>query len=249
MNALVQSELLKFWTTRARWAYLGVLLLVSGISVAGEIGTNDESRLSDPGFQTGLVEVTGVASLLAIILAITVVTSEYRHGTITPTLLAAPVRDRVVLAKALAASVVAAGFTLVALVAVVVVAGFWLTIEGVTLHLLEADVFERAVQSGFSAVLWALLGIGIGAVVASQVGALLGTLIWIFVVENLIWGLLGLLDLDGAVRYLPFRALDAADGVGGGDLLDYWPGVVVSLCWIAAIGAAGVVATRRRDIT
>jgi hypothetical protein len=49
--------------------------------------------------------------------------------------------------------------------------------------------------------------------------------------------------------YLPFRALDAADGTGGDNLISYWPGVAVSLGWIALIGAAGVWQTSRRDIT
>jgi len=62
-------------------------------------------------------------------------------------------------------------------------------------------------------------------------------------------GLAGLLDMDGAVPYLPFRALDAADGTGGEDLLSYWPAVAVSLGWVALLGAAGVWRTRRRDIT
>jgi hypothetical protein len=82
-----------------------------------------------------------------------------------------------------------------------------------------------------------------------QVAALVGTLLWIFLAETLLVGVLGLLDLDGARKYLPFQALDGADGVGGEDLLDYWPAVGVSLSWIAAIGAAGLVRTLRRDIT
>jgi ABC-2 type transport system permease protein len=93
------------------------------------------------------------------------------------------------------------------------------------------------------------MGVAIGSAVHSQVAALVGTLVWIFVGETLVWGLLGLVDLDGVAGYLPFRALDAADGTGGEDLLGYWPGVGVSLGWIALIGAAGLVRTSRRDIT
>ena len=32
-------------------------------------------------------------------------------------------------------------------------------------------------------------------------------------------------------------------------MLAYWPGVAVSLAWIALIATAGVIRTRRRDIT
>ena len=73
------------------------------------------------------------------------------------------------------------------------------------------------------------MGIAIGAIVQSQVAALVGTLVWLFLVETLLLGIFGLLDLDGLRPYLPFQALDGADGTGGGDLLSYWPAVGVSL--------------------
>jgi ABC-2 type transport system permease protein len=98
-------------------------------------------------------------------------------------------------------------------------------------------------------VLWALLGVAIGSVVQNQVAALVGTLIWLFLGETLLIGVFGLLDIDGAASYLPFQALDAVDGTGGEDLLDYWPAVAVSLGWVALLGAAGTERTRRRDIT
>ena len=92
-------------------------------------------------------------------------------------------------------------------------------------------------------------GIAIGTVVQNQVAALVGTLVWIFLGENLLVGLASLLDFDAWAEYLPFHALDAADGTGGDNLLSYWPSVVVSLGWIALLGAAGTWRTRRRDIT
>lgn len=249
MTPLLAAELLKFWTTRARWAYLAVLVLFSAIGVAGELGPSDDVRRSDLAFQLGLVEIAGISGLLALIVGITVVTSEYRHGTITPTYLVTPDRDRVLASKALGASVLGVAFTLVSLLVIFTVGAVWLGAVGAELHLADAGVVELALKTVLAAVLSALLGVGIGAVVESQVGALLGTLVWIFVLENLLWGLFALLDVDGVVPYLPFRALDATDGIGGEDLLDFRRGVLVTLAWIAAVGAAGVVATRRRDIT
>lgn len=249
MTALLAAELLKFWTTRGRWAYLAVLVLFSGIGVAGEVGPSDDFRRGDQAFQLGLVEIAGISGLLALILGITVVTSEYRHGTITPTYLVTPDRDGVLAGKALGASVLAVAFTLVSLLVIFTVGAIWLTAVGAELHLADADVTELALKTVLAAVLSALLGVGIGAVVESQVGALLGTLVWIFVLENLLWGLFALLDLDGVVPYLPFRALDGTDGIGGEDVLGFRRGLLVTLAWIAAVGAAGVVATRRRDIT
>jgi ABC-type transport system involved in multi-copper enzyme maturation permease subunit len=248
MSQLVRAELLKVRTTRGWWVYLIAIVLLVGLAVAGDTGSNAESR-GRLDFQVGLVEAAGFAAVLSVILGITIVTTEFRHGTVTPTFLAAPSRERVLGSKSIAGSLVFLLFGLLALLVVAAVALPWLSIVGDDIHLLDGDVGTRAAQTLLSAVLWGLMGIAIGSVVHSQVAALVGTLIWIFVGETLIWGLLGLVDLDGVAGYLPFRALDAADGTSGDDLLGYWPGVAVSLGWIALLGAAGVVRTRRRDIT
>jgi ABC-type transport system involved in multi-copper enzyme maturation permease subunit len=249
MTNLVRSELLKVRTTRGWYAYLGVIVLLTGLAVAGDVGSAEQAHRSDPAFQVGLVEAAGISALLSIILGITIVTTEFRHGTITPTLLANPRRERVVAGKGIAAAGVAVGFALLALLVAAAVAVIWLSIVGADLHLGDHDVLVRALQTVLLAVLWGLLGIAIGTLVQSQVAALVGTLIWVFIVETLLVGIFGLLDIDGLNSYLPFRALDAADGSGGPELLGYWAGVGVSAAWIVAVGAAGLVRVVQRDIT
>ena len=248
MSQLVRAELLKVRTTQGSWVYLIVIVLLVGLAVAGDVGSNAELR-SQQEFQVGLVEAAGFSAVLAMILAITLVTTEFRHGTITPTFLAAPGRERVLGSKALAGTIVFLFFGALALVVVAAVALPWLTVTGDEIHLLDGEVATRAAETLLSVVLWGLMGIAIGSVVHSQVAALVGTLVWLFVVENLLVGLLGLLDGEEVTAYLPFRALDAADGTGGDNLVSYWPGVAVSLGWIALIGAAGVWRTSSRDIT
>lgn len=248
MTALVRAELLKIRTTRSWWAYLIVIVLLVGIAVAGDTGSSADRRgLLE--FQLGLVEAAGFGALLSLIVGITVVTTEFRHGTVTPTFLAEPKRERVLASKALAGLLTGLLFGALALVVVAVVALPWLLIVNADIHLGDPEVGKRALQILASSVLWALLGIAIGSVVHSQVAALVGTLIWAFLGETLLWGLFGLLNVNGAVSYLPFRALDGADGTGGDDLLAYWPAVAVSLGWIALLGAGGLWRTRRRDIS
>ena len=248
MSELVRAELLKVRTTRGWWVYLFAIVLLVGLAVAGDIGSNAETRGLQE-FQVGLIESAGFGAVLSVILGITMVTTEFRHGTVTPTFLAAPSRERVLGSKAIAGSLVFLLFGVLSLLVVAAVALPWLSIVGDDIHLFDGEVGTRAAQTLLSAVLWGLMGVAIGSVVHSQVAALVGTLVWIFLGETLIWGLLGLIDLDGAADYLPFRALDAADGTGGDDLLGYWPGVAVSLGWVAVLGAAGMVRTHRRDIT
>ena len=249
MSALARSEWLKLRTTRAWWVYLIVIVALSAIAVAGEIGTAEETRRSERGFQLGLIDTIGIASLLALILGITVVTSEFRHGTVTPTFLAEPRRERVLLAKALVGAAVAVGFALLALLVVAGVGLPWLELVDAEVDLADREFATRIAQNVGVAALYLLLGVAIGTLVQSQVAALVGTLLWIFLGENLVVGLLGIVDADGASGYLPFRSLDAADGSGGEGVLSYGPGVAVALGWIAVLGGLGTRRTLRRDIT
>jgi ABC-2 type transport system permease protein len=249
VTALVRSELLKVRTTRGWWAYLIVLVGLVGIGTAAEVGSRSPDERSGLEFQLMLVDLIGITSLLAIILGITIVTTEFRHGTITPTVLATPSRERVLAGKVVAGAMIAVFFALLAIAVIVVVAAIWVNVDGGELALLDGDVFERAGKTLVGVVLWLLMGLAIGSVVHNQVAALVGTLLWIFLVETLIVGLLGLLDIDGVAEYLPFHAIDGADGTGGDNLLDYGPALAVTLGWIALLGAAGVVRTRRRDLT
>ncbi len=248
MTALVRSELLKVRTVRSWWAYLAVIVLLAGIATASEIGPSDALRGTTE-FQVRLVDGAGVAALIAIILGITLVTTEFRHGTITPTSLVEPHRERTLAAKAVASGLLGVAFAVLALAVVAVMAAIWLTVVDEELHLLDGEVLTRAAQTVLAVVLWTLLGVAIGALVQSQVAALVGTLVWVFLGETLLWGLFGLLDLDGVTSYLPFRALDSADGTHEDDMLAYWPGVAVSLAWIAAVGGAGLARLLRRDLT
>jgi ABC-2 type transport system permease protein len=247
--ALVRAELLKIRTTRSWWAYVIAIALLSALGAAGTIGSAVSSERGTADFQLDLVETMAVAVLISIILGITIITAEFRHGTVTPTFLAAPHRQQVIGAKAIAAVIVATGFALLSLLVIVAVALPWFAIIDVDTHLTDGEIVTRAAQQSLAAVLSALVGIAIGAIVQSQVAALVGTLVWLFLGETLLLGIFGLLDLDRLRPYLPFQALDGADGTGGGDLLSYWPAVGVLLAWIAVIGLAGTERTRRRDIT
>ena len=249
MTDLIRAELLKVRTTRGWWYYLGGIILLTGIAVAGDTGSAEDERRPLLEFQLGLVDAAGIAALIAIILGITIVTTEFRHGTITPTVLVEPRRELVAVAKGVATTIMSLAFALLGLAVVAAVAIPWLLVLDVELQLGDSDMAVRAAQILLLVVLWGLLGVAIGVLVQSQVAALVGTLVWIFLVETLLIGVFGWLDIEGLAPYLPIQALDAVDGTGGEDILSYWPGVAVSLAWIAALGVAGTERLRRRDIT
>jgi len=247
VSELVRAELLKVRTTRGWWVYLIAIVLLVGLAVAGDTGSNAESR-GRLDFQVGLVEAAGFGAVLAVILGITMVTTEFRHGTITPTFLAAPGRERVLGSKAIAGSLVFLLFGVLALLVVAAVALPWLSIVGDDIHLFDGDVGTRAAETLLSAVLWGLMGVAIGSVVHSQVAALVGTLVWVFVAEPIVWVLLGLIDLEGVADYLPaVTVLSIADT--DSENLSYAGTVGMAVVWTGVATTLAVLRTRRKDIT
>ena len=91
--------------------------------------------------------------------------------------------------------------------------------------------------------MWAVLGVGIGALVRHQVAAIVGGILWVLVVENLGSALLG-----GAGRFLPGQAAYAFARADMTDLLTPFMGAAVLAIYAASILACGVIFTRRRDL-
>lgn len=248
MTALVAAEYRKLRSVRSFWGYLLALIALAGIGAAGTIGSaTDETRAGDA-FLPDLASVAGVSTLIAVVLGIVLVTGEFRHGTISPTFLVTPVRERVLAAKL--AFGIAGGIVLavLALLIVAAVAVPWLLALGDSIAL-DADTVQNAAEVVLQAALWAALGVAIGAAVQGQVAALLGTLIWVLVAESLISALLSVIDLDGVSKFLPNAALSAVVGDGADDRLMFGPALLVSLAWIGLIGATGLVRTLRTDVT
>ena len=249
MIAVVRSELLKIRTTRGWCAYLVVLVALVGIGAAAEVGSRSLDERSGLDFQFALVDLIGISSLLAIILGITIVTTEFRHGTITPTLLATPGRERVLAGKAIAGVLVAILFAVLAILVVLVVASIYTSIDGGQLELADGDVVERAATNVLGVVLWLLMGVAIGSVVHSQVAALVGTLVWLFLVETLLVGLFSLLDSMPLRSTSPSTRSTAPTGRAATTCSPTGLRSPSPVGWIAVLGAAGVVRTSRRDIT
>jgi ABC-2 type transport system permease protein len=247
--ALLSSELLKVRTTRARFAYPLAIALLAGLGTVGAVGSGADRDRGSVEFQTELLEIGAlIAPLLALLLGITIVTSEFRHGTITPTFLAVPLRERVLAAKSLVAALLGGAFALFAFVVSAVIAAPWLVAIGEQIRFADGEVIRYALQIVVATAVWALLGTAVGAAVHSQIAGLVGALVWLLIAENIVVALLGLAGWERAGDYFPGKAI-ADVAANGGGALGFWPALAVSLAYVVLIGAVGLVRTRRRDIT
>ena len=158
------------------------------------------------------------------ILGITGMTGEYRYQTITPTFLATPRRERVVLGKMVAHLVFGLGYGVAAVLFALVVGGRHREPRGFALGL-GADRLWPSIGLAVLAVgLWTLLGIGIGTLIRNQVAAILVAVFVTFLVEPLATFILAANDLDAIVKWLPTNASAALTSPG--DAFARLPGLV-----------------------
>lgn len=169
-------------------------------------------------------------------------TAEIRFGTIRPTLLTTPRRGRVIAAKSLASSVAGFAFGLVATGAAAVAGQIALAARGLDASL---DVGDYALLIGGGAVaaaLWAMLGLGVGALIRSQVPTVVGLLAWVLFVENI------LVDTaPGVGRFAPSALGQAMSGLHPDTLLAPALGALILAMYAASAVAVGTVASIRRD--
>ena len=247
MTRLFAAELLKLRTIRAMWGYALAALVFAGLFAAGHIGSPAEEGRLAPDYQLNVVLAAAhPAVILALLLGMLLFTNEFRHGTISRTLLVTPRRPVVVGLKALVGAAAGLGLGLLAFVATAVAIAIGLRIVDVPIE--PGDVANGLWRVLVAAALIGALGAAVGGVVHSQVGALVGTLVWLFVAEPIVWALLGLADFDGVAKYLPaaivFGIVDT-----GSEGLSFAASVGMALVWTAVAAALAIWRIRRRDIT
>jgi len=247
MTRLFAAELLKLRTIRVTWGFVVAVLGLAGLFAAGNIGSPPDGGRLAPDYQFKLVLTACLpAILLALLLGILLFTNEFRHGTISRTLLATPRRPVLVGVKLLTGVAAGLGLALLAVATTAVVAVIWLSVIDVPLEL--GDAAGGAWRGLVAAALIGALGAAVGGFVHSQVGALVGTLVWLFVAEPIVWVLLGLVDLGGVADYLPgVTVLSFADTEG--ENLSYAGTAGMAVVWTAVAAALAIWRTRRRDIT
>ena len=247
MSTLVGSEFLKLRTTRGWIGYVLALVILSGIGAAAQVGTALEFERDSPEFRLDLLSSSVTAGLIAFLVGITSVTVEFRHGTITRTLLVTPRRERVVVAKELAGFLLGAALAVLAIAVVLAVAIPYLSAEGAAFEL-DSGVAARIGRLVLAAALWGALGVAVGALLQKQTVAVVVAILWIFLGEGLIGALLGLADLEDVADFLPGQALGALDG-SVEDRFSPALGGALALAWVTVLGALGYLRVRRRDIT
>jgi ABC-type transport system involved in multi-copper enzyme maturation permease subunit len=245
----LRSELLKQRTTRTNLLLLLWMLGLVVLVVLLHVFSFSAETLSRPDNQLKVVGVgTSIGALFGALLGAVSITGEIRHGTIRPTFLATPRRARVIAAKVLASALagVAVGLLAEALTAGLEAAG--LAARGIQIELNGGDYAQLLAGGAVAAALFAAIGVGVGAVVRNQGGAVVGLCVWLLLVEPILIG-----DVPSAGKFAPGASAGAIAGAIqtqiADDLVAPGLGVLLLAAYAATASATGSIAVTRRDVS
>lgn len=269
LHTATRSEITKQFTTSLWWILAIVLVAYIAFSASSLAFTfaatssgalaSDAPPLPDAALPPLLYSsATAMGYVFPLLIGTLIVTSEFRHKTLTPTFLATPRRAVVLAAKLACGVVVGLLYGVLGIIAAVGPSAGFLLGFGIDTDLGSADTWAMLGRMLIAFVLWVFVGIGVGTLVRNQVGAIVGVLVFTQFLEP-IARLAGSLveSVADATRFLPGAASDALVGASiytglmpGGDAggLPWWAGGLVLLGYAAVFLVLGYFTTWRRDV-
>jgi ABC-type transport system involved in multi-copper enzyme maturation permease subunit len=178
---------------------------------------------------------------------------EYRHQTITPTLLAVPRRSRLVASKLVAYLLAGLGYGVAFVLAGAVLGAIVVAARGYPLGLDTPGVGRAIALAALACAIWTAFGLGLGTLIRNQIVALLVGIAFAVLAGPLLALALQAAKAGAVAQYLPNQASAAlVQPASGGleqTLLPWWGGALVLLAYGVAFAALGTVLTTRRDVT
>ncbi len=268
MIPAIHSEWTKIRTTAVPWVLGGIAIVINGLlilvyfvthdSTGGGSGGNGGPGNGSFGFPNyphtvhqlrNLMGSGFEAYLLALLLGVLIVTTEFRHKTVTTSFLVTPRRPQFVGAKLITAAVLGAVLAVILLAVSFVGGGAVLVAKGGSWSALLHQL--PAVAPGMILVfaLFAILGVGVGSVLTNQVAAIIVCLGWFIILEGILVSL-----IHGAEKWVPTGAATAASNLTRGrgadfGLFSWWQGALLMLGYGLLFAAVGSIILTRRDIS
>jgi ABC-2 type transport system permease protein len=249
MTRLLHAETLRLATTRTYWLLAaGAVALIAGGTGATAAATSFTAGTS-PARTT--LAIAGLAQTVALLAGALSVTGEFRHKTITPAVLITPRRTPLLVAKLIAMAATGLAFGLAATGMAAAITLPLLTVRHIPAGVSGIQAAAIIAGGGVATALSAALGVGVGAIIRSQAGAMVTVLALLYVAEPL----LGFIPHAGAAvqKYglggLVAAATHTTGFPGTAQLLGQGTAVLVLAGYAAAVLLAGAALLRHRDIT
>jgi len=254
MIRLIRGELVKLLSTRLWFWLLLATMALTALFASLNIAFNDDPDTLAPPLATAAGQrllfgtSAGGAQTLVAVLAAIGITSEYRHRMATTTFLTTPHRARVVTAKLITYGLVGAVYAIACIAVVTIIGWPWLTALGIDPTLTGNGIPATLAGVVVAVTLFALLGVGLGALLRDQVAAVVGLLVYLFVAEPIVTRIPALQDWT---VFLPGPSASALTQITltDQDFLQPWQGGLMLALYALLATAAGLWHTTRTDLT
>jgi ABC-2 type transport system permease protein len=240
MRRLVSLEILKLRTTPALLISTGIVVVLTVASVISNImlaGRSGAPALGTVDNVAKVLSVAAVSTVVAMTVGILVLAGEYRTRTIMGTYLGEPRRGHVLVAKLV--TVTGFGATLGALTFGLALGIAKPLYAAKGFHHLPVDVPRLWLGAILGTACYGLLGVALGALTRNTVAAIIGGIVWVFVIE------VGILQpaLPSVAKWLPTGAAVAITS-GGSDASQFLAPGVAALVLIGWTVLLAGIATR-----
>ena len=243
MSAQLRSELHKLRTTRTAGLLLLAAMALTLLGVSIETWTSSVAELATEEQQRMVLGAGAVGGFFATLAGLLVVTSEFRYGTIRPTLLFQPRRRVVLVAKLAASALVGVLFAAVCVSLSLGVGLAMLAARDVAVAVSTQELIALVLGTTIAGALTAMLGVAIGTLIRNQVGAIVAVVAYAFLLDATLFA-----TLPSIGRFLPGKAGDALAGSSVEHLLAPAVGGAVLVAWTAAFVVVASLRNERTDI-
>ncbi|HEY4608400.1 MAG TPA: hypothetical protein VIH06_04330 [Ilumatobacteraceae bacterium] len=248
MKNLVKIELLKLRTTPALYICAAVVAGLTAVSVVANImlaGKNGAAPLGSVENVNKVFSVAALSTMIALAVGIVMVAGEYRHRTVVSTYLGEPRRGRVAIAKLTTAGGLGAVTGAGAFGLALAIAMPMLSAKGV--HHLPVDVGRMWLGATVASCCFGMLGVALGSITRHTVGAIVGALIWVQVIEVAVLQP----SAPSLAKWLPTGAGVAltSSGKDVAHLLSPAPAALVLVAWAAALTFVAARVSLNREVS
>ena len=246
MINLFRAELLKLTTTRMLYGFLGALLLIVLIADVATIASEQKANLETEENQADLFGAAASGIIFVLLLGVMLMAGEFRHGTITQTLLITPSRWKVLATKILAGGVLGLAFGLIAELVSLVISVPLLQLKGVDLAFGD-EAWGLVVGTVLATTICGMLGVALGTVIRNQVVAIVVVFATLLIVEQIVtastesrW--------PEIPKFFPGHAVAAVVDPGAHELFSREGGLLVLACYVVVLAGFGGRFMLSRDV-
>lgn len=224
-----------------------LLLIANGVAMPWAYVFRDRSspKADYDAYPEMIVDKTGYVGIVLAVLAVLLITNEYRSGQISTTLLSVPRRTPVVVAKAVIIAAVSFNIGVVSSAIGFAVAPAILAAGGYSYVLDTPELVRLVLGSGLYLAAIGIIGLALGTIIRNVVAAVLATIVFLVIVPVIpqMFSEYG----TEITRFFPIQAGSLLLARVGTDPMGPWIGSAVLLIWTLALFVVAAITFKRRD--